>query len=90
MGGREALMVTQWLPNYFDGSDSGDSGLKLATMSTHEVYDAQVARGARDADGPRRSRHAACGERACTRTAIVARAQAPGRRLPHQVRRGSR
>lgn len=42
MGGREALMVTQKLPIYFDGSVSGDPGFKLVTMSTHEVYDAQV------------------------------------------------
>jgi feruloyl esterase len=41
-GGREALMTTQYLPEYFDGVVSGDPGLKLASMSTHEVYDAQV------------------------------------------------
>src|SRR5262249_25853735 len=38
-GGREALMTTQYLPEYFDGVVSGDPGLKLASMSTHEVYD---------------------------------------------------
>jgi feruloyl esterase len=42
MGGREAMMVTQKLPTYFDGSVIGDPGFKLVSMSTHEVYDAQV------------------------------------------------
>lgn len=42
MGGREAMMVSQRLGDKFDGVVSGDPGFKLATMSTHEVYDAQV------------------------------------------------
>lgn len=41
-GGREALMVTQWLPDAFDGSIAGDPGLRLATMTTQPVYDAQM------------------------------------------------
>lgn len=42
MGGREAMMVTQRLPEQFDGVVSGDPGFKLASMSTHEVYNAQA------------------------------------------------
>lgn len=42
MGGREAMMVTEKLPHHFDGSIAGDPGFKLVSMSTHEVYDAQV------------------------------------------------
>jgi feruloyl esterase len=42
MGGREAMMVTQRLPQAFSGVVSGDPGFKLVTMSTHEVYNAQL------------------------------------------------
>lgn len=42
MGGREAMMVTQVLPDYFDGSVSGDPGFKLATMSSHNIYNAKI------------------------------------------------
>jgi len=34
MGGREAMMVTQKLPTYFDGSVIGDPGFMLVSMST--------------------------------------------------------
>lgn len=42
MGGREAMMVTEKLPTYFDGAISGDPGFKFTAMTTHEVYDAQL------------------------------------------------
>lgn len=42
MGGREAMMVSQRLGDQYDGIVAGDPGFKLTTMSTHEVYDAQV------------------------------------------------
>jgi feruloyl esterase len=45
MGGREAMMVTQRLPSQFDGVVSGDPGFKLISMSSHEVYDAQLLGG---------------------------------------------
>jgi hypothetical protein len=42
MGGREAMMVTEKLPTYFDGAIAGDPGFKFTAMTTHEVYDAQL------------------------------------------------
>ena len=42
MGGREAMMVTQKLPDRFNGVVIGDPGFKLTAMSNHEVYDAQL------------------------------------------------
>lgn len=42
MGGREAMMVTQRLPDQFDGVVVGDPGFKLTAMSTQEVYDAKL------------------------------------------------
>ena len=42
MGGREAMMVTQRLPNAFDGVVSGDPGFRFAEMTTHVVYNSQV------------------------------------------------
>ena len=42
MGGREAMMVTQRLPDQFNGVVVGDPAFKLTQMSTHEVYNAQT------------------------------------------------
>ncbi len=42
MGGREAMMVTQRFPTYFDGVVVGDPGFRFAKMLTHAAYDAQL------------------------------------------------
>lgn len=42
MGGREALMVTQRLPEQFDGVVAGDPALKFASVSAKSVYIAQL------------------------------------------------
>jgi Tannase and feruloyl esterase len=42
MGGREAMMVTQRLPEAFNGVVVGDPGFKFASMLTHAIYNSQV------------------------------------------------
>ncbi|MFL6664906.1 MAG: tannase/feruloyl esterase family alpha/beta hydrolase, partial [Rhizobacter sp.] len=42
MGGREAMMVTQRLPDAFNGVVAGDPGFRFASMLTHAVYNSQV------------------------------------------------
>ena len=45
MGGREAMMVTQRLPNAFDGVVVGDPAFRFGSMLTHAVYNSQVLGG---------------------------------------------
>ena len=42
MGGREAMMVTQRLPNAFDGVVAGDPAIRFASMLTHAIYNSQI------------------------------------------------
>jgi hypothetical protein len=42
MGGREAMMVTQRLPEQFDGVVVGDPALKFASVTAKSVYVAQI------------------------------------------------
>lgn len=42
MGGREALMVTQRLPEQFDGVVSGDPALRFASVTAKSVYVSQI------------------------------------------------
>lgn len=42
MGGREALMVTQKLPDDFDGVVVGDPALRFASVTAKSVYESQV------------------------------------------------
>jgi feruloyl esterase len=42
MGGREALMVTQRLPEHFDGVVSGDPALRFASVTAKSVYVSQI------------------------------------------------
>lgn len=42
MGGREALMVTQRLPEQFDGVVAGDPALRFASVTAKSVYVSQV------------------------------------------------
>ena len=41
MGGREAMMVTQRLPSYFDGAVSGDPAFRITKVGVWAVYTAQ-------------------------------------------------
>jgi hypothetical protein len=42
MGGREAMMVTQYFPNYFDGVIAADPAFKFTGVTVRDVYNAQV------------------------------------------------
>lgn len=42
MGGREAMMVTQRLPDDFNGVVVGDPGFQFPASTTHSIYDAQI------------------------------------------------
>lgn len=42
MGGREAMMVPQRLPNAFNGVVAGDPAIHFASMLTHAIYESQV------------------------------------------------
>lgn len=42
MGGREAMMVTQRLGEYFDGVVAGDPGFRLPQAAVQDAYNAQV------------------------------------------------
>ncbi len=41
MGGREAMMVTQRFPSYFDGVVAGDPGFKITKVGVWAAYEAQ-------------------------------------------------
>src|SRR3954464_13721999 len=41
MGGREAMMVTQRLPSYFDGSVSGDPAFRITKVGIWAAYEGQ-------------------------------------------------
>jgi hypothetical protein len=41
MGGREAMMVTQRFPSYFDGSVSGDPAFRITKVGVWATYEAQ-------------------------------------------------
>jgi hypothetical protein len=41
MGGREAMMVTQRLPSYFDGSVSGDPAFRITKVGVWAAYEGQ-------------------------------------------------
>ena len=41
MGGREAMMVTQRFPNYFDGVVAGDPAFRITKVGSWAVYEGQ-------------------------------------------------
>ena len=45
MGGREAMMVTQRLPSYFDGSVSGDPAFRITKVGVWAAYEGQQLAG---------------------------------------------
>ena len=89
MGGREAMMVTQRLPSYFDGSVSGDPAFRITKVGVWAAYEGQQLAALARTRGPDLRLRRAVRQQHFHQPGPAARLERDARRLRHARRRWS-